>query len=201
MQSRIARYQLCKQLASELLLRQKNLETDFNILFMDHGDKTIVIDSIQNYCRLLHINRGRMRVNGKMVSGFQIYDKQKDIYSIFYNSSGYNLGHHRWIIAHELGHIYMEHGDVYDDADEIEANAFARNLLLPEYTIRRLAKDYGIRSIENISKIFNVSETAVRYRDADLRLPHIVTDIDQMIWEAQSKTIEEKIERLNWKII
>lgn len=201
MQSRIACYQLCKQLAGELLLRQKNLETDFNILFMDHGDKTIYIDSIQNYCRMLHINRGKMKVNGTMISGFQIHDKKKDIYSIFYNSSGYNLGHHRWIIAHELGHIYMGHGDVYDDADEIEANAFARNLLLPEYTIRRLVRDYGIKSIENISKIFNVSETAVRYRAADLKFPHIVTDIDQMIWEAQSKTIEEKIERLNWKII
>lgn len=197
----VATYWLCKKRAAELLLKQKDLETDFNILFMDHGDKRILIDSIQNYCRMLHINRGKMRVNGRMVSGFQIYDKKKDIYSIFYDSSGYSLGHLRWIIAHELGHIYMEHGDVYCDTEEIEANAFARNLLMPEFSVRRIVRDYGITSVENIARIFQVSETAARYRANDLKWAFSVSEEDQMIWEMQSKTIEEKIERLSWKII
>ena len=194
-------YWVCRKRATELLLRQTNLETDFNILFMDHGDRTIIIDSIQNYCRLLHINRGRMRVNGKMVSGFQIYDKQNDIYSIFYNSSGYNLGHLRWIIAHEMGHIYMGHGDVYSDSDEIEANAFARSLLMPEYSVRRIIRDYGIKSAEDIARIFNVSETAARYRLNNLGQVFSVSEADQAIWYMQSMTIKDKIDRLSRKII
>lgn len=187
---------LCKERAAELLLRQKDLETDFNILFMDHGDRTIIIDSIQHYCRVLHINRGKMRVNGRMISGFQIYDREKDIHSIFYNSSGYNLGHLRWIIAHEMGHIYMGHGDVYSDSDEIEANAFARSLLMPEYSVRRIIRDYGIKSAEDIARIFNVSGTAARYRLNNLGQVFSVSEADQAIWEMQSETIKEKVERL-----
>lgn len=99
----------------------------------------------------------------------------------------------RFTIAHELGHYVLEHqGDVFVDRtilrrdarssnavdrQEIEANAFAAALLMPEEQVIRHANrilDMGHLDPQDIpnrlAKMFLVSEQAMRYRMTGLGL-------------------------------
>jgi len=89
----------------------------------------------------------------------------------------------RFTIAHEIGHFLLHAEDVihHDNFDlespsvvlyrseginssaEVEANAFAAELLMPEQMIDECIEE-GKTSIEGLAKAFNVSIDAMRYR-------------------------------------
>ncbi|TLM62275.1 MAG: ImmA/IrrE family metallo-endopeptidase [Deltaproteobacteria bacterium] len=89
----------------------------------------------------------------------------------------------RFTIAHEIGHYLLHSEDVihHDNVDlespnvvlyrsenvrghsEVEANAFAAELLMPEGLIQECI-DSGVNTIEDLANIFNVSQDAMRYR-------------------------------------
>lgn len=80
----------------------------------------------------------------------------------------------RFTIAHELAHVMLGHVregrapkrdksfNNYNDPDEIAANAFAANLLMPEDLVRDL---YGsARNVQDLAEAFGVSSVAMTYR-------------------------------------
>lgn len=89
----------------------------------------------------------------------------------------------RFTIAHEIGHfvlhsedplhydkenlesptVVMYRGNTPNNYNEVEANAFAAELLMPEELVDRCLQ-LGINSITELSKIFKVSDDAIRYR-------------------------------------
>ena len=83
----------------------------------------------------------------------------------------------RFTIAHEIGHYILHSSEVlhYDESelhfrstdvsslDEVEANHFAAELLMPEALVNKCI-EAGIRSVLVLSERFNVSEEAMRYR-------------------------------------
>ena len=96
-------------------------------------------------------------------------------------SIGYNSCHHphrqRFTVAHEIGHFILGHTDAnYDYCDfnsskpeEIEANQFAAELLMP---LAILTEDIltGVREIPLLSKKYNVSEEVIWWRLMDCKL-------------------------------
>ena len=66
----------------------------------------------------------------------------------------------RWTLAHEIGHVCLEH--VRDeDKEEREANSFASELLIPELVVLELQRRLGRSLIsEEISRLFGVSLAA-----------------------------------------
>lgn len=93
----------------------------------------------------------------------------------------------RFTIAHEIGHLILHEGEEVHvdkdfrvklrsqvssaaiDVDEIEANAFAAALLMPEALlmkdIKKLAIDFDDASqIDNLAKRYNVSGQAMTFR-------------------------------------
>ena len=116
-----------------------------------------------------------------------------DISGVFFKKDnklflGVNSNHHehrqRFTIAHEIGHYIlhstevlhlhtMECEKVYLRADnssglnEVEANHFAAELLIPEKLIVKCIEN-DIRSIKDLAARFNVSEDAMRYRLTNL---------------------------------
>lgn len=83
----------------------------------------------------------------------------------------------RFTLAHELGHYFMGHGASIDDNKSIyrnkpdsydwrerEANAFAAEVLMPKMVINFLIEDKDITTVEELAKLLNVSESAMRYR-------------------------------------
>lgn len=127
----------------------------------------------------------------KDLSGFLFKDDTSEESFIFINE-GHSINRKRFTIAHELGH-YLLHSDKQDEAHidrgftinfrsplsskavnpkEIEANAFAAALLMPEELIieeiQKKIKD-GIDLVESIelkeiAKKFEVSEQALCFR-------------------------------------
>lgn len=89
----------------------------------------------------------------------------------------------RFTLAHEIGHCVLhrdkhENGileriDMFRDPEnhsqeEVEANAFAANLLMPEQLVREMWKRWG--STEILADIFEVSLSAISYRLYNLHL-------------------------------
>ncbi len=94
-----------------------------------------------------------------------------------------SLVRRRFSVAHELGHFVLPHGAEhfvsygtpvsegdppnYDWRKEREANQFAAELLMPAEQVRSLA---GSLSISRLAKRFDVSQAAMAYRLASLKL-------------------------------
>lgn len=57
-----------------------------------------------------------------------------------------------------------------DDIDELEANAFAVEIITPTLIIRKLVLEKGITKIKDLSVIFNVSEQDIIHRLQSLGL-------------------------------
>lgn len=148
-----------------------------------HGLNSIPVDPV------VLANRLGIRVNhatfsDENISG--IVAKRGDSAQILVNSNDKPF-RKRFTIAHEVGHYLLHFGekdgelvdhdlDLFRDAEnnssewakEIEANQFAAALLMPADKVRENWK--VIRSIEKLARVFNVSEEAMGYRIATLRL-------------------------------
>jgi len=93
----------------------------------------------------------------------------------------YNRDHHphrqRFTIAHELGHLLLEHADLRNNEDdystknpeETAANKFAAELLVP---LEFLKKDFvaGIKDVKVLAQRYMVSEEMVWWRIMDTGL-------------------------------
>ncbi len=93
----------------------------------------------------------------------------------------YNRDHHprrqRFTIAHELGHLLLEHMDVQSNQEglvsknpeETAANAFAAELLAP---LKFLKKDFqkGVRDVKTLASKYQVSEEMMWWRVMDARM-------------------------------
>lgn len=111
---------------------------------------------------------------GNNTSGIQTSDEN----SI---TIGYNKNQHphrqRFTVAHEIGHFILGHTDIqysYCDLnsskpEEIEANQFAAELLMPlQFLKEDISK--GIKDVPLFSRKYNVSEEMVWWRLMDCKL-------------------------------
>lgn len=103
--------------------------------------------------------------------GFSFFKDQPIIY---YNDSK-PYSRVRFTIAHELGHCILGHlskgkvtnrinseADTYSDPQEVQANVFARDLLMPATVLHSL----NVQSTEDIARICSVSmqSAEIRYK-------------------------------------
>lgn len=94
---------------------------------------------------------------------------------VYYNDTDYPISRQRFTLAHELGHCLLGHlkfGKTYNrnsekdfdgmDIFEMQANVFARDLLMPAIVLHNL----NIKSSEDIARICNVSmlSAEIRYK-------------------------------------
>ncbi|ECI2307723.1 ImmA/IrrE family metallo-endopeptidase [Salmonella enterica] len=86
-----------------------------------------------------------------------------------------SLKRQRFTIAHELGHFALNHGHAFRDnkknfslnnfdLQEVAANKFAAELLMPEIAVRILVNKRKITDIEELARLFDVSVIAIKYR-------------------------------------
>jgi len=102
-------------------------------------------------------------------SGF--LTKVDDQYMIYLNKN-HSMNRKRFTIAHEIGHLKLNHLEdiVYRDSttslgtneNEVKANAFAAELLMPEELVRYA---YNLlKSVSKTARVFGVSEVAAYNR-------------------------------------
>lgn len=90
------------------------------------------------------------------------YLKINDTFFIIYNDT-HSIERQRWTIAHEIGHIILNH-KLSNETSEAEANYFAKQLLIPLAVLNY----YKANSVNKITELFNVSSEAASYRLKDL---------------------------------
>ena len=103
--------------------------------------------------------------------------------NIYYNDGAPKL-RARFSIAHEIGHIVLEHGEYLNPKKESEANYFASNFLAP-----RMAMHYaGCKNQNDVAKIFQISQEAAQYAFDDYRrwhrqtITHKMTTLDKAMY-------------------
>ncbi|WP_027705042.1 ImmA/IrrE family metallo-endopeptidase [Zymobacter palmae] len=131
------------------------------------------------WCPIEVVGRSPLALSG--ASGQASLSRNKEGYAVFqceFNSYE-NVLRSRFTIAHELGHILLGHVQ-YDhtpkrddpstaiDHEEISANSFAAELLMPEERVKRLFQ--GGATLSELANIFDVSEIAMQYRLKNLGL-------------------------------
>lgn len=112
-----------------------------------------------------------------LISGALVYEN--NAYHCIINKQQHT-NRQRFTLAHEIGHFALNHGEKYDNTttlyrkdggianqnqnDEMQANVFASELLMPESQIYQQVIKNGIEDIGELAKIFQVSEQAMWYR-------------------------------------
>lgn len=78
------------------------------------------------------------------LDGYSIYNSKTKKYLIALDNVNYDLSRQRFTLAHELGHIFLQHHTKYkylsDYVKEKSADAFAGELLMPREIMYKTAK-------------------------------------------------------------
>ena len=109
------------------------------------------------------------------LSGELFKDPETDHWFINVNRK-HHVNRQRYTIAHEIAHFCLHRhlkyrfedeiffrGGESDDKEEMEANNFASFILIPEQELKSKIRS-GIRKIEELAEIFEVSTLALRIR-------------------------------------
>lgn len=175
-----ARYDYCNQKACEFL-------EEFNIISFPIEPEEIIHQKkwgLVPYSELMevfHCNRQQVEKYLGSKDGFTIWDDSN--YTISYNDDGRLGDRTRFTLMHEIGHIYLNHLKEFEATKlyrgsltksenrvlENEANAFARNVLVPTSMLEHLSN----KSIHSISVYFGITPSA-----AQTRLDLYTTDIN-----------------------
>lgn len=96
---------------------------------------------------------------------------------VCYVKKGESVGRQRFTAAHEIGHFilhrdrigegvhenYLLRSDTLSNKQEVEANKFAADLIMPRPLIDRLISE-GVTSVKDLARALKVSEVAMAIR-------------------------------------
>lgn len=162
------RFKVCRDRATKLLYQQECLGRALSVRKLIY-DKHIVFDTIQNYSDLTGIPEHQL-CHSFLKDGCMLHRGNVNI--VLYDKA--TFGHwerFNWTLAHEVGHIYMEH-QKHGPVEEVEAHFFASQLFMPEYTIRQMVEEYRVIDAHDLSQIFWVSTEAAVKRIRTLKKHH-----------------------------
>ncbi len=160
-----------------------NFEKHASELLRDHGSIEAPVD-VERLAKALGISVRYERLD-KDVSGLLLVEN--GVAKVAINEL-HHLNRQRFTLAHEIGHVLLHAGSdrVFVDRrffrnewsskgelrEEIEANAFAAALLMPQSLVRQhLAADAGITDVDvfRLATRFQVSEQAMTLRLVKLK--------------------------------
>lgn len=112
------------------------------------------------------------------LSGILRKSVEKDSWELLINKN-HHCNRQRYTVAHELGHyclhkhlrtefqdqIFFRGGET--TKEEMQANAFASEILMPESEFRKLVRE-GTNSIDQLADVFKVSTLALRIKAKSL---------------------------------
>ena len=150
----------------------KNIKNHEKAIIKKHTKKAPV--PLEFICRDLKIELEASEL-APNISGKISLDTPRDLFRIEYNAI-HPSNRQRFTIAHELGHYFL-HRDCIGDGiienalyrsknisnwQDVEANRFAAKLLMPMELI--MQEKGRAKTLYDLSKIFQVSESALRIR-------------------------------------
>ena len=148
----------CAAAAKELLLQQNISSTWIDIRTLRYR-KRIFFDSFENYCRVTGMDYAE--VSAALPDGCTL--KKDSAYIVLYHNEERKKDRLNFTLAHEIGHIYLKHQSD-GDLEEIEANFFAAELLMPESVLRYLIRQNNGLRAEDLHEWFYVTRMAAEKR-------------------------------------
>lgn len=140
-------------------------------------------------------------------------------FGIFYSTSIPNIGFHRFSIAHELGHYFLEGhidqipfnssgfhtskaGVFSPDIFELEADSFASGLLMPSKLFRRALNLFedGLAGVKGLASLCETSltATAIRYAELTEAMSAVIVSTGMNVDFACMSTAMESLGGLTW---
>ncbi len=151
--------------ASEILVLQDNLCFPIDVEKIALKGKNIIFSSYKSYASKTGIDVSELSCNG-IFEDAMVINHTNEIKIILYNSDIQSKGRILWSKAHELGHIVLNHKQ-QGEKEEIEANTFASQLLLPQCLLKKLIQNNLNITSEYLVSKFGLSNAAA---DSCLRL-------------------------------
>lgn len=162
-----------EQAATRLLLRQRRLALQFDVSRLDF-DREIFFDTIQHFCTVTNSSL-RDVAHSDLRDGLtlRVPAGHGIRYIVLHNEDARGPRRKRFTLAHEIGHIYLDHLED-GEQQEAEADAFAAQLLMPRILMEQLVHlwDGGMMAA-HAADIFAVSPSA-----AELRLRSLAKSVD-----------------------
>lgn len=187
------------RVADELICRQKIKGLKINVLNMEYDKKNIIFDTMENYSKVTGAPTNILSAEGKLKDGYTI--ATPGLYLVLYNSEIRSKERINWTIAHEIGHIYLDH-DTDGPKEEIEAHFFAAQLLMPEQVLRSLKKNKITIDQDYLVHVFGVSKQAAKRRIDTLNNKiAIARKDDQSILRLYSKYICNEIKETKTEMV
>lgn len=159
--------------ALRLLLSQRLYNTRFDVSTLICGCN-IVFDSIQSFCENSRATLADMEIDGHIPDAYTIFRTSagKSTYIVLYDSGVKSSGRRRFTLAHEIGHILLQHTES-GPRQEYEADIFAAQLLLPRIFAWEIFKSSGFSvSVRELAVIFGVSAAVAENRLRTLTKEH-----------------------------
>lgn len=155
-----------RKLAAKLLLAQSNLSNIIDVRDMSLP-QNIYIASFEEYANITSVNINNLICNGALSDGYTI--KTSDSNIILYNSM-YDTAcpqRLRFSLAHELGHIFLNHSDDNHYSEE-EANYFASQIVAHDAIVINMLSGNWNADMDFIREEFGIS-----WDTADIKLRQI----------------------------
>ena len=152
-------YMKARKLASEILVLQDELDFPIDVEKIKIDGKKIIFSSYKRYAEQVGIRVSELCGDG-IFQDAMVINHSDEVKVILYNSEIESKGRILWNKAHELGHIVLKHKK-QGEIEEIEANTFASQLLLPQCLLKELLKKDNLTiTIDYIVKKFGLSKSA-----------------------------------------
>jgi Zn-dependent peptidase ImmA (M78 family) len=149
-------FQRCQAVADKLLIAQ-SADFPMEVTSMRFS-KQIIFDSLQHFSHVTQTPLYQFtNSKGMLKDGCTV--ALNSIYLVLYNIKESNRARINWTLAHEVGHIYLNHKKDCN-TEEIEANFFASELLMPEILVRSIQHELGSIDASFLSELFQVSYQA-----------------------------------------
>ena len=132
-------YKIARKSASEILVLQDELRFPIDVEKIALKGKNIIFSSYKNYALKTGIDVSKLSCNG-IFEDAMVINHSNEVKIILYNSDIKSKGRILWSKAHELGHIVLNHKE-QGELEEIEANTFASQLLLPQCLLKSLIQN------------------------------------------------------------
>lgn len=159
-------------LARKIRLQQTHNNLSLNVLEMEF-DLPIIFETFKNYSRITNTPISTLTAKGRLKEGYTIC--RNGIYIVLYDSGFLFEERLNWTLAHEVGHIYLNHNKD-GNKEEVEAHWFAAELLAPELIIRKISNYRNNVGKEldafDIREIFHISYEAAIKRVNSLNRKH-----------------------------
>lgn len=152
------------ELVATILVSQPRLHLPINPKKLKHKRK-IVIHSTNDFFLKTPARKQDFTEYSALQDGMTIVTEKhgKPLYLVLYNDEVKNPFRISFTIAHELGHIYLEHKRDNQEQEK-EADIFAAELLAPRCMLWELSNRYDTIPPELVQEVFGVSASMAKKR-------------------------------------